>query len=231
MSDRCIPVLVRDRDGAVGFVGVGNEKSVAKSVERREVWLVQPYTGRVLPLGDPAVAVEEIQKQRESSLALWAEFKTKLTAEQLSDARSRYALELQRTQARPAASTASGSPEQTRSSTASRDDAGPATKSGSAPGALQEEGAIAGDILNHLAVTIHERRQHRPEGSYTTHLFEKGEEKIRKKLGEEAVEVLLAPSNKELTYEAADLIFHLMVLLEVRGLSVDDVADELRERF
>ncbi|MFW5643852.1 MAG: phosphoribosyl-ATP diphosphatase, partial [Alkalispirochaeta sp.] len=68
------------------------------------------------------------------------------------------------------------------------------------------------------------------EGSYTTHLFTKGPDKIRKKTGEEAVELILARSNEELLSEAADLIYHLMVLLEAEGLSITDVISVLHRR-
>ena len=69
-----------------------------------------------------------------------------------------------------------------------------------------------------------------PEGSYTTHLFSTGRDKIRKKIGEEAVEVILAATNEELRSEAADLIYHLMVLLEAEGMRFESVVDELALR-
>jgi len=69
-----------------------------------------------------------------------------------------------------------------------------------------------------------------PEGSYTTHLFTKGPDKIRKKTGEEAVELILARTEDELLSEAADLIYHLMVLLETENLSIADVISVLHSR-
>jgi phosphoribosyl-ATP pyrophosphohydrolase/phosphoribosyl-AMP cyclohydrolase len=74
--------------------------------------------------------------------------------------------------------------------------------------------AAAPDVLLRLAELIARRRREMPEGSYTTHLFEEGTDKIRKKLGEEAVELILAGKPSELVYESADLIYHLLVLLE-----------------
>ncbi|MFP4152311.1 MAG: phosphoribosyl-ATP diphosphatase, partial [Alkalispirochaeta sp.] len=88
----------------------------------------------------------------------------------------------------------------------------------------------AGSVLAELAATIANRRRTMPEGSYTTHLFTKGPDKIRKKTGEEAVELILARSNEELLSEAADLIYHLMVLLEAEGLSITDVISVLHRR-
>ena len=69
-----------------------------------------------------------------------------------------------------------------------------------------------------------------PEGSYTTHLFSAGNEKIRKKTGEEAVELILASDRAQLTSETADFIYHLLVLLEVEGISLDEIAAELKGR-
>jgi phosphoribosyl-ATP pyrophosphohydrolase len=85
--------------------------------------------------------------------------------------------------------------------------------------------------LTKLREVIAQRRRELPEGSYTTLLFQKGEDKIRKKTGEEAIELLLATTRKDLVYEAADLIYHMMVLLEVKGIPVDDVMGELESRM
>ncbi|MBJ6360796.1 bifunctional phosphoribosyl-AMP cyclohydrolase/phosphoribosyl-ATP diphosphatase HisIE [Paenibacillus sp. GCM10012307] len=94
----------------------------------------------------------------------------------------------------------------------------------------------AGDrfaMLNQLEATIAERYAERPSGAYTTYLFEKGVDKILKKVGEESAEVIIASKNQdndELRSEVSDLIFHLMVLLRERGLPLDDVMRELGAR-
>lgn len=85
--------------------------------------------------------------------------------------------------------------------------------------------------LEKLKQVIAGRRRDLPEGSYTTLLFTKGEDKIRKKTGEEAIELLLATSRKDIVYESADLIYHLMVLLEVKDIPVDEVLAELESRM
>lgn len=88
-------------------------------------------------------------------------------------------------------------------------------------------------ILSELEELIAAREAERPEGSYTTYLFEKGVDKILKKVGEEAAEVIIAAKNRsreELRYEAADLIFHLMVLLREQKLPLDEVLTELQRR-
>ncbi len=87
--------------------------------------------------------------------------------------------------------------------------------------------------LSKLETVIAKRHAERPEGSYTTYLFDKGVDKILKKVGEEASEVIIAAKNKdndELRSETGDLIFHLMVLLRERGLPLDDVIAEIESR-
>lgn len=87
--------------------------------------------------------------------------------------------------------------------------------------------------LSRLEATIAQRDAERPEGAYTTYLFEKGVDKILKKVGEETAEVIIAAKNRdqeELRCEAADLIFHLMVLLREQGIPFDNVLQELEFR-
>ncbi len=77
------------------------------------------------------------------------------------------------------------------------------------------------------------RKNDKPEGSYTTYLFEKGIDKILKKVGEECTEVIIgAKSNDkaETVYEIADLAYHVMVLMVEMGISVDDIKAELASR-
>lgn len=88
----------------------------------------------------------------------------------------------------------------------------------------------SGLILESLARVIRSRREELPEGSYTTHLFKKGLEKIRKKTGEEAVELILAADPGEIRYEAADLIYHMLVLLEAAEVPLSEVLAELKSR-
>ncbi len=75
-----------------------------------------------------------------------------------------------------------------------------------------------------------DRREHPAEGSYTSYLFEKGVDKIAKKLGEEAVETVIASKNsdvKELIEESADLLYHLIVLLEEKDVRLSEICTEL----
>jgi phosphoribosyl-AMP cyclohydrolase / phosphoribosyl-ATP pyrophosphohydrolase len=96
------------------------------------------------------------------------------------------------------------------------------------------EGEMADyQILNSLEKVIIDRERERPEGAYTTYLFEKGVDKILKKVGEEASEVIIAAKNRdqnELKWEAADLLYHLQVLLVEQGLPFKEVLNTLEER-
>ncbi|MBT2659579.1 bifunctional phosphoribosyl-AMP cyclohydrolase/phosphoribosyl-ATP diphosphatase HisIE [Bacillus sp. ISL-45] len=88
-------------------------------------------------------------------------------------------------------------------------------------------------VMLELEKTIRKREQDMPEGAYTTYLFEKGVDKILKKVGEEAAEVIIAAKNRdpeELKWEAADLLYHLMVLLQEQKLPLKEVLAVLNKR-
>lgn len=91
----------------------------------------------------------------------------------------------------------------------------------------------SGDFLAELDVLVARRERERPEGSYSTRLFEGGVRRIAQKVGEEGVETALAAVAQDdaaLLGEAADLVFHLTVLLRSRGLGLADVVAVLRDR-
>ena len=81
--------------------------------------------------------------------------------------------------------------------------------------------------------TIVDRREHPKEGSYTNYLFEKGIDKILKKVGEEATEIVIAaknPNPEEIKYEISDFLYHAMVLMVERGVTWEDITNELADR-
>ena len=87
--------------------------------------------------------------------------------------------------------------------------------------------------LNGLYALLQQRNAERPEGSYTTYLFEKGLDKILKKVGEECTEVIIAgkaDDKNETVYEIADLAYHVMVLMTQMGITVEDIHRELASR-
>jgi len=89
------------------------------------------------------------------------------------------------------------------------------------------------DILEELFAVILDRQANPRPGSYTVRLLDAGEDEVLKKVGEEAMEVILAAKgqgDERLVSEIADLVYHLLVLLAARGLSLADVKDELALR-
>jgi phosphoribosyl-ATP pyrophosphohydrolase len=87
-------------------------------------------------------------------------------------------------------------------------------------------------MMHKLYETILERKANPKEGSYTSYLFDKGLDKILKKVGEEATEVIIAAknNNRELICETSDLIYHILVLLAEQGISLDEIELELKKR-
>jgi phosphoribosyl-ATP pyrophosphohydrolase/phosphoribosyl-AMP cyclohydrolase len=89
------------------------------------------------------------------------------------------------------------------------------------------------EVLHSLYRLVESRKRERPEGSYTTYLFDQGLDKILKKVGEESAETIIAAKNNDreaLVKETSDLIYHLVVLLVDRGLSLEEVGEELSRR-
>lgn len=98
---------------------------------------------------------------------------------------------------------------------------------------VDEDAPATADVLAQDYAIIADRDAHPVEGSYTNYLLGKGVEKICKKLGEEASETIIAAmkgSKEEVTYEAADLLYHLMVLMYQQGVTLNDVWAELARR-
>jgi len=91
----------------------------------------------------------------------------------------------------------------------------------------------SGHVLTRLAVTVAQRAAERPEGSYTAGLLAEGLPRVSQKVGEEALEVVIAAHTEDgprLASEAADLLYHLLVLLQARGVPLDAVWEELESR-
>jgi len=90
------------------------------------------------------------------------------------------------------------------------------------------------EILHKLYEKIQERKETMPEGSYVASLFKKGSDKIIQKVGEEAVEAVIALKNKnkdEIVYETSDLLFHLLIALVDAGVKLSDIEEELLKRY
>jgi phosphoribosyl-ATP pyrophosphohydrolase len=99
-----------------------------------------------------------------------------------------------------------------------------------------ERDADLDDVLDRLFATIEDRKETLPADSYTASLFthEKGENAVLEKLGEETTELVLAAKDddrEELAHESADIVYHLLVLLAMKDVDLDDLRAELRNRF
>ena len=88
-------------------------------------------------------------------------------------------------------------------------------------------------ILNEIFEVVEERKKNPKENSYTCELFSKGEDRILEKVGEEAVELIIAGKNnkkEDIIYETADLLFHVLVLLSAKDIKLEEVEEELERR-
>lgn len=88
-------------------------------------------------------------------------------------------------------------------------------------------------VFEDVLFVIKDRKEHPKEGSYTNYLFDKGLDKILKKLGEEAAEIIIAaknPDSEEITYEISDFLYHMMVLMVQKGIGWEEITQELANR-
>jgi phosphoribosyl-AMP cyclohydrolase / phosphoribosyl-ATP pyrophosphohydrolase len=111
--------------------------------------------------------------------------------------------------------------------------AGPACHTGAVSCFDVAEAQRPDHLLEQLYQLIQTRERERPPGSYTTYLFNEGLDKILKKLGEESAETIIAAKNNDsqrLISEVSDLVYHLIVLLVARGISLEEVGKELTQR-
>lgn len=217
---RTRPVIIY-RGGAAPQAALMNAKAYQKSLEQGELWTLHQETGRLIP-SDAQGALRSLTEEAGWYVAELAPGEGEGEGE-------------------GGASTASTAPESPapaaegaqagRSAAADSQPARePSAPGNVAPGAGSGSDTASSGVLGSLQGLIDRRRVELPEGSYTTHLFTKGSEKIRKKTGEEAVELILASSRENLVYEAADLLYHMMVLLSAEELSIEMVLEELRRR-
>jgi phosphoribosyl-ATP pyrophosphohydrolase/phosphoribosyl-AMP cyclohydrolase len=109
---------------------------------------------------------------------------------------------------------------------------GPVCHTGAQTCFEREKNWSGAEFLPHLERIIQQRRDQRPAGSYTSRLFNRGEAQIARKLGEEAVELVVSlhETPRRSVEESADLLYHLLVFLAARGLSLEDVLSELISR-
>jgi phosphoribosyl-ATP pyrophosphohydrolase len=201
-----LPMVLLDSEGRPLRGALSSEKAYKKSLESGTLWGVNPETGRVLPL-EGVRRLVGIERDG-----------TSVTARVVPAGGSEAGAE-----AGPGTGPA---PRETAPAAGGPPTAGPDAEAGRGT----EAGSGTG-VLEALEGVIASRREEMKEGSYTTYLFEKGLEKIRKKTGEEAIELLLATDPREITSEAADLLYHLLVLLRALEIPLSAVLGELEARL
>jgi len=237
-AEELVPIVVTDETGAVTDAVITSRKGLNKSREQGNLWTLHRETGRLLPYrgGVPFQTIREHGG--------WAD--VRLDGSE-SAAGTGAAIDVEDSDSgEPTGASAVGAvgepPVGTGSAIGSEkgDHADTAGAGGVAgddtagraelPSGSRSQGLSASRVFTELTELIRQRHLAMPEGSYTTHLFSSGEEKIRKKTGEEAIELILARSDAEVEGEAADLLYHLLVLLEARGIPFDRIVEKLAER-
>lgn len=208
-------LIVREDNGELLLEAVMNGKGYRKSLETGQLWTLHPETGRLLPLGGGVgfLSLSETEDGLEATIDTRA-------AQELIAAGTTQAAHTARVGA-----SANVQPVDTGATTEAivSDDVIVTDDNGGIPSVFAE--------LAILEKTVFERKSDdQVEGSYTSYLFSEGEQKIRKKLGEEAIELCLAQENDRIVSESADLLYHLSVLLASRDLSYADVLGELKRR-
>lgn len=204
-------LVICSRSGEPISVAQTSDKGFKKSTEQGALWVLDPGTGRLLPLDGAARLIEIVDRGSFYRAIVDAEDRGAETAGDQAETA-------------PAGAATSRS-DQPPASAAHR------TGRESGDATAPEVGTASQDLLLELQAVIAERRRAMPEGSYTTHLFREGIDKIRKKTGEEAVELILARRDDEIVSEGADLIYHLLVLLQASGLGIEAVLQQLAKRM
>ncbi len=213
VSEEGKPLVIVDQGGAFRGLRRTTEKGYRKSVENGAVWELDPETGRILP------------------------YREDLSLIRMTDAGGFYVCVLSFPDGISAAGAGTGDIGRSSAGAGGRTAAAPPDP---APGAgIHALDSASGDVwmvrdadavFSRLIDVIEDRRRNRPAGSYTSYLFGQGEEKIRKKTGEEAVELILARDDAEIVCETADLLYHLLVLLSERGIGFERILGELERR-
>jgi len=201
------PLVIRTESRIIDVL-LMNHKAFTKTIEQSRLWYLHRDTGRVLPREGIADLIEI------KSFSSWYEAVVSEPDKKEEE--------------KPVFETDRESPAALRRNQDKMERTEPEAAYFQDPGFYPEQ--LSGPVLSGLEYTIRERLMTMPEGSYTTHLFASGREKIRKKTGEEAIEVLLADTPEQLIYEAADLLYHLSVLLVSENLSYEQVCSELQRR-
>lgn len=206
-ADGLVPAIVQDTQGRVLMLAYMNAEALRRTRETGRTWFWSRSRQELWPKGDTSGHVQKVRDIRldcDGDALLVTVDQIGVACHEGDYSCFHYDLE----GARPDAGAGQGGPD----AAAAEDWSG---------------------VLRDLERVIWERRANPPEGSYTAKLFAKAPDAICKKVGEEATEVVLASKNNDrdnLIHEAADLLYHTMVLLAHHGVTLGDVAAKLGER-
>lgn len=235
------PLVIRTAGGDIIDVSLMNPKCRSKSIERNQLWHLHRETGRTLPY-DERYELQELKTRGnwyEAVISLFDKGNSGHTSVPTESAGQTHTAQPHPRQPPAGRPTTNQSDfNQTGAPQPPANLSNPGRNMQREAWETPQEPEIGGDmpqqtcggVLESLEAIVRERRVTMPEGSYTTHLFSSGAEKIRKKAGEEAVELILADSRGQIVYEAADLLFHLCVLLVSEDISYNEVCTELHRR-
>lgn len=212
------PLLIYDASGMLCHAGLINTKGYNKSLENGLPWVLDGLTGRLVPLADQSSIFAQalIDAGRAANSRCLARIERQGT---IVIAHLDLVLSLR-----------IGASELPKASVQVNTDLKQVTITPDGKQYSAVERTELAAFLFKLQDLIHQRQIDLPEGSYTTHLFKSGPSKIRKKTGEEAVELILAKDPTEIASEASDLIYHMMVLFADAGVSIERVLEELKKR-
>ncbi len=216
-SNTLVPLILRNATDILDICMM-NKKAFEKTTETKQLWIVHPTTQKVVA-NIPEVEITAITDETQSNYP-WIEAYTSFSKEMYVNIKQRKASSHSAIQQKPPLQ------EQTaqQQTTVQPQSSGEATVKTAASQQMYS-------VLETLHNLLLERKAHMPEGSYSSYLFSKGEEKIKKKLGEEAIELLLAKSEEEICNEAADVLYHLWVYAVEKNITPLAIVEVLYNRL
>jgi phosphoribosyl-ATP pyrophosphohydrolase/phosphoribosyl-AMP cyclohydrolase len=226
-----IPAIVQDENGQVLMLAYMNREALARTLAEGRTWFYSRSRGRLWLKGETSGHYQHVQAMSYDCDA--DALLLRVRQEGVACHEGYYSCFHHQLVPAGEGSPAATAPAGKRGSAPGVAGPGDAGDGGAARAALGPgEGKLA-RALAELAAVIAARREAWPEGSYTAYLLQHGVDKIGKKVGEEAAEVIIAAKNasqEEITREAADLFYHLLVLLAATGVSPEQVGEELLRR-
>ncbi|SMP54967.1 bifunctional phosphoribosyl-AMP cyclohydrolase/phosphoribosyl-ATP diphosphatase HisIE [Anoxynatronum buryatiense] len=212
-----IPAIVQEAGtGEVLMMAYMNRESLEKTLETGETWFYSRSRQQLWHKGETSGHVQQVQRVQvdcdEDTLLVTV---TQTGAACHTGEKSCFYRDLDGSEAAAASSSERDEPDE------------------KAQAAEKLPASEDASIIRQIVDTLAHRRRYPKEGSYTNYLFDKGIDKILKKVGEESAEIIIAaknPDKEELVYEISDLVYHVLVLMNERQVTVEEVLKELGNR-